>query len=150
MKSLIATLLTKIFFLRKLTFICFFLLAIFCSSYFVLKKSPLVYDTSLYLRKIMIRDGGLYVLMGSKPMILFQVEHCMPIGDEACKSFWQQTKKELEELRGPNYFFTSCMGENGEEDGVFIKYLKKRNFESTVKEWLAQRGDQCVRIFEFP
>lgn len=58
--------------------------------------------------------------MGSKPMILFQVEGCMPIGEEECKIFWHETKLKLEKLRGPSYFFTSYINGNGTEDGIFI------------------------------
>lgn len=54
-------------------------------------------EERLFLENVMIRNGGLYVLMGSKPMIDFPIDSGYPETAEECAEDYQEYRTRLKE-----------------------------------------------------
>jgi hypothetical protein len=73
-----------VYFLWKLKNFSAFLLLLFCGCSSSEKSSEL-----LFLENVMIREAGLYVLMGSKPMSTFEIDAGFPETEEEKKRYYR-------------------------------------------------------------
>ncbi len=58
-------------------------------------------EEALFLENVMIRHAGLYVLMGSKPMVEFPIDSGFPETEEECRKCWAQRSQDLKSY--PDY-----------------------------------------------
>ena len=89
----------------KIPLFLIFSLTVFTSFYFFQKTSTPKSDECLFLENIMIRYGGLYVLLGSKPMIDFPIDSGFPETEEECARQYESYVSALKQgnLAAMNY-----------------------------------------------
>lgn len=85
----------KIFALDKIIF-TFFLSQLFFTPLFCHTLSP---DVSLFLENLMIRDCGIYTLLGSKPMTEFDITESSPATEEELAESYEELKLFLEKAK---------------------------------------------------
>lgn len=84
-----------------------FLLLVFGFSNFLIHKLVPKSDECLFLENVMIRYGGLYVLMGSKPLIDFPIDSYFPQSGNSRNPtrLWENWERIRKEYVGPYYRF---------------------------------------------
>jgi hypothetical protein len=66
-------------------------LVLFCSGCSVAEKN----EAQLFLENVMVREGGLYVLMGSKPMSTFAIDTGFPETEEERERYYEKRVRDL-------------------------------------------------------
>lgn len=100
-------------------------------------------EECLFLENIMIRNGGLYVLMGSKPMVDFPIDSGYPETDEKCKEDY------LEYLNGLKKENRKCQALDYESYRAMCKQSIYNHHHQLWNSWERAMGQYVGPCFRF-
>jgi hypothetical protein len=131
--------------------------AILLNIFFISKKQqetlPPKDDITLFLENVMIREDGLFTLLGSKPMTLFDIAQTFPETEVEFKEAYEADKIFLEKCRtDPEHFHTDTMTlpEYREYHDQYVKNkyaLRYRDHKKLWESWMCERGPISTPLY---
>ena len=131
-----------------------FLFNFFLGSYLYADSSSIQvnYET-LFIENLMLRDGGLFTLLGSKPMILFNITDDLERTEEEFIKGYQEEKESLEKAKQePSNINVNIAIPTYKEFKEKQLWLREKNqFRERKKiweEWVSKRGCISTPIYK--